>query len=142
MSLFPRSVHLACPIECHDLTVAFNVNERYTKKTIQQPTLGNNVSVPKWNTENCPENPYQKIAKARLLILRAGHCSGALRLMVKVREVMAMIEIDGWRRVRAKGGHRQYKHPLKKGRVTVSGHPSDDVHPKTLSSVLRQAGLK
>jgi predicted RNA binding protein YcfA (HicA-like mRNA interferase family) len=63
-------------------------------------------------------------------------------VQLKVREVMALIEQDGWQRVRAKGGHRQYKHPSKKGRVTVSGHPNDDVHPKTLSSVLKQAGLK
>jgi predicted RNA binding protein YcfA (HicA-like mRNA interferase family) len=61
---------------------------------------------------------------------------------MKVREVIALIEQDGWRRVRAKGGHRQYKHSSKKGRVTVSGHPSDELHPKTLSSVLKQAGLK
>ncbi|PYS52620.1 MAG: hypothetical protein DMG13_15625 [Acidobacteria bacterium] len=33
-------------------------------------------------------------------------------------------------------------HPTKRGRVTVSGHPNDDVHPKTLDSVLKQAGLK
>ena len=37
---------------------------------------------------------------------------------------------------------RQYKHPSRKGRVTISGHPNDDVHPKTLSSILKQASLK
>ena len=61
---------------------------------------------------------------------------------VKVREIVKVLERDGWRRVVSKGGHLQYKHPQKKGRVTVSGHPNDDIHPKTLSSILRQAGLK
>jgi predicted RNA binding protein YcfA (HicA-like mRNA interferase family) len=61
---------------------------------------------------------------------------------MKVRHIISMIEKDGWRRVHAKGGHRQYKHPLKKGRVTILGHENDDVHPKTLNSILKQAGLK
>ncbi|PYS37342.1 MAG: addiction module toxin, HicA family [Acidobacteria bacterium] len=61
---------------------------------------------------------------------------------MKVRQIISIIERDGWYRVDAKGGHRQYKHPLKKGRVTISGHSNDDVHPKTLNSILKQAGLK
>jgi len=52
---------------------------------------------------------------------------------MKVRELIALIEKDGWYLIPAKG-HRQYKHPFKKGRVTVSGHPHEDVHPKTLGS--------
>ncbi|MHB9078990.1 MAG: type II toxin-antitoxin system HicA family toxin [Pirellulaceae bacterium] len=44
--------------------------------------------------------------------------------------------------VHQKGSHRQYKHPVKSGRVTVAGHPVDDVAPGTLNSILRQAGLK
>jgi predicted RNA binding protein YcfA (HicA-like mRNA interferase family) len=61
---------------------------------------------------------------------------------VKVRDLMRLIESDGWRHVRTRGSHRQYKHPVKKGRVTVPGHGGDDVHPDTLKSVLIQAGLK
>jgi len=61
---------------------------------------------------------------------------------MKVREIVYLIERDGWTRVHAKGGHRQYKHPSKKGRVTIAGHSNDDVHPKTLNSILKQAGLK
>jgi predicted RNA binding protein YcfA (HicA-like mRNA interferase family) len=61
---------------------------------------------------------------------------------MKVREVVKQIERDGWRRVFSKGGHLQYKHPSRKGRVTVSGHPNDDLHPKTLRSILKQAGLE
>lgn len=53
-----------------------------------------------------------------------------------------MVEEDGWGLVRMRGSHRQFKHPVKPGLVTISGHPSDDVHPKTLKSVMIQAGLK
>jgi predicted RNA binding protein YcfA (HicA-like mRNA interferase family) len=41
-----------------------------------------------------------------------------------------------------RGSHRQYKHPVKKGRVTIAGHPGDELAPGTLNSVLKQAGLK
>jgi len=40
-----------------------------------------------------------------------------------------------------RGSHRQYKHPFKSGRVTIAGHPSDEVHPKTLRSILKQAQI-
>ena len=59
-----------------------------------------------------------------------------------VREVLRIIGDDGWILVAQKGSHRQYKHPSKPGRVTVAGHPKDDVAPGTLNSILRQAGLK
>lgn len=61
---------------------------------------------------------------------------------VKVNELIAMIEADGWFRVRQKGSHRQYHHPTKPGSVTMSGKSSIDVPPGTLNSVLKQAGLK
>ena len=61
---------------------------------------------------------------------------------MKIRDVIKLVEADGWVIVAQEGSHRQYKHPAKKGRVTVAGHPSVDVHPKTLSSILKQAGLK
>jgi predicted RNA binding protein YcfA (HicA-like mRNA interferase family) len=61
---------------------------------------------------------------------------------MKVREVIALVEADGWYLARTRGDHRQYKHPMKPGRVTVSGHRNDDVHPKTLNSILTQAGLR
>jgi predicted RNA binding protein YcfA (HicA-like mRNA interferase family) len=61
---------------------------------------------------------------------------------MKVRDVIKLIENDGWKYVRTRGGHRQYKHDVKKGRVTVPGHTGDDVLPDTLKSVLTQAGLK
>ncbi len=61
---------------------------------------------------------------------------------MKVGEVVKRLIRDGWYRVPCKGGHRQFKHPSKPGRVTVSGKPSDELPPGTLSSVLKQAGLK
>ena len=61
---------------------------------------------------------------------------------MKVRDVIKLIEQDGWHLVTTQGSHRQYKHSTKPGRVTISGHPRDDVHPKTLKSILTQAGLK
>ena len=52
-----------------------------------------------------------------------------------------MIEQDGWICDRMKGSHRHYDHPTKPGLVTIAGHPSVDLPPKTLKSILRQAGL-
>lgn len=60
----------------------------------------------------------------------------------KVREAIRLIERDGWFQVKSKGGHRQFKHEDKPGRVTISGKPSDDLAPGTLDSILKQAGLK
>jgi predicted RNA binding protein YcfA (HicA-like mRNA interferase family) len=53
-----------------------------------------------------------------------------------------MIEDDGWYQVATRGSHRQYKHPVKAGRVTIAGKPSDDLAPGTWASILKQAGLK
>jgi len=61
---------------------------------------------------------------------------------VKVREVLRLLEEDGWCLVRTRGSHRPYKHDQKPGLVTVVGKPSDELAPGTLNSVLKQAGLK
>jgi predicted RNA binding protein YcfA (HicA-like mRNA interferase family) len=61
---------------------------------------------------------------------------------MKVRDVIRLIERDGWFLVGTRGSHRQYKHPTKPGRVTVAGKPSDDMALGTLNSVLKQAQLK
>ncbi len=61
---------------------------------------------------------------------------------MKVKELIALIEANGWFQVRQKGSHRQFHHRSKSGTVTVSGKPSIDVPPGTLNSVLKQAGLK
>ena len=61
---------------------------------------------------------------------------------MKVRELISLIESDGWVLVRATGSHRQFHHPTKSGTVTIAGKPGTDVPPGTLNSVLKQAGLK
>ena len=61
---------------------------------------------------------------------------------MKVRDVLKLIENDGWYLARVRGSHRQFKHSSKPGLVTVAGHPSVDVPKGTLNSVLKQAGLK
>lgn len=61
---------------------------------------------------------------------------------MKVSELIKILKADGWFQERTKGDHRQFKHLIKKGLVTVSGKLSSDVKKGTLGSVLRQAGLK
>jgi predicted RNA binding protein YcfA (HicA-like mRNA interferase family) len=61
---------------------------------------------------------------------------------MKVKEIIKLIEKDGWILSRTKGSHRQFKHPTKTGLVTIAGHERDDLRPKTESSILKQAGLK
>jgi predicted RNA binding protein YcfA (HicA-like mRNA interferase family) len=62
---------------------------------------------------------------------------------MKVKEIIKMIENDGWYLIRQKGSHRQYKHPHKKGLVTISCHKlSDDIATGTLSSILKQSQIK
>ncbi len=61
---------------------------------------------------------------------------------MKVREVIRMLEDDGWQLVRTRGSHRQFRHPAKPGTVTVAGKASLDVPFDTFGSILKQAGLK
>ena len=61
---------------------------------------------------------------------------------MKVRDVIKRIEADGWYHTRTVGSHRHYQHATKPGKVTVAGHPSDEVPPGTLNNIWRQAGLK
>lgn len=63
-------------------------------------------------------------------------------LTMKVKDLILLIEADGWLQLRQRGSHRQFHHPTKPGTVTVSGKLSVDVPPGTLNSVLKQAGLK
>jgi predicted RNA binding protein YcfA (HicA-like mRNA interferase family) len=61
---------------------------------------------------------------------------------MKVREILRIIREDGWEQVRQRGSHRQFQHETKPGTVTVAGKPGDELHPRTVASILRQAGLK
>jgi predicted RNA binding protein YcfA (HicA-like mRNA interferase family) len=61
---------------------------------------------------------------------------------VKFREVIRVLEDDGWRLIAQRGSHRQYEHPSKQGKVTVAGKPNADVPKGTAANILRQAGLR
>jgi predicted RNA binding protein YcfA (HicA-like mRNA interferase family) len=62
--------------------------------------------------------------------------------MPKVRDAIRLIERDGWKLVRTRGSHRQFKHPSKRGTVTIAGNPGSDLARGTWQSILRQAGLE
>ena len=62
--------------------------------------------------------------------------------MLKVREIIKLLKQDGWYQVRMKGSHRQFKHPRKKGIVTIAGNLNDELAPGTLNSILRQAQIE
>ena len=67
---------------------------------------------------------------------------GYSRIAMKVREVIKLIEQDGWYLVATRGSHRQYKHPTKPGRVTIAGRPGHSLAPGTLNSIFKQAQLQ
>ncbi|MGE5097214.1 MAG: type II toxin-antitoxin system HicA family toxin [Betaproteobacteria bacterium] len=58
----------------------------------------------------------------------------------KVRDILKLLNDDGWFVVTTRGSHRQLKHPTKRGRVTVHGKPGDDIAAGTLNSILKQSG--
>lgn len=66
----------------------------------------------------------------------------AERPIVKVREVIRMLEQEGWRLVRQRGSHRQFKHPFRQGVVTIAGRGGADLPIGTLMSIFRQAGIR
>jgi predicted RNA binding protein YcfA (HicA-like mRNA interferase family) len=61
---------------------------------------------------------------------------------MKVKDIIRLLEGEGWFLIATRGSYRQYKHPVRPGRVTVAGKPSDDLAPGTLNSILKQSGLK
>ena len=61
---------------------------------------------------------------------------------MKVKEILKLIEQDGWFQAAQRENHRQFKHNTKSGRVTIAGKASDDLARGTLNSILKQAGLK
>lgn len=61
----------------------------------------------------------------------------------KVKEIIDVIEADGWFFNRQKGSHKQYKHPSKTGTVTVPDHgKNEELEHFLVNSILKQAGLK
>jgi predicted RNA binding protein YcfA (HicA-like mRNA interferase family) len=61
---------------------------------------------------------------------------------MKVRDLIKLIEGDGWYQAAQKGSRRPFKHLAKLGRVTIAGHPSQEMDIGSLKSILKQAGLK
>jgi predicted RNA binding protein YcfA (HicA-like mRNA interferase family) len=61
---------------------------------------------------------------------------------MKIRDIIKMLEEDGWYLARTRGSHQQYKHFAKPGLVTIAGRPGDDLATGTLNSIFKQAGLK
>lgn len=59
---------------------------------------------------------------------------------MKFREIEKIILDDGWQFKAAKGSHCHYIHPSKPGKVTIPKHPGD-LDPRTIKSILKQAGL-
>ena len=56
------------------------------------------------------------------------------------KEVVKILQDDGWYKVNVEGSHIQLKHPIKSGKVTVPNHR--EIKPGTLNSIMKQAGLK
>jgi len=59
------------------------------------------------------------------------------------RQIDKIVKADGWYRIKSNSGsHMQYKHPTKKGKVTIACHGSETIPPGTINRILKQAGLK
>lgn len=56
------------------------------------------------------------------------------------KQIIKKLKDDGWYEVGCDGDHHQFKHPTKKGRVTVT-HPKKDIPVGTLKSITKQAGI-
>lgn len=61
---------------------------------------------------------------------------------MKVRELIKLLEDNGWEQARMRGSHRQFRHSTKPGTITVAGKPGADIPPGTLSAILKHADLK
>jgi predicted RNA binding protein YcfA (HicA-like mRNA interferase family) len=59
---------------------------------------------------------------------------------LKVRDVLKRLNSEGWYQVEMEGSHRQFEHPTKPGKVTVAGHPSEDIAKGMFAKIRRQAG--
>jgi predicted RNA binding protein YcfA (HicA-like mRNA interferase family) len=61
---------------------------------------------------------------------------------LKVREVVRLLEQNGWVEMRSKGSHRHFKHPAHRFVITVPGQDGKELAPGTLNAILKMAGLK
>ncbi|MCY4622723.1 MAG: type II toxin-antitoxin system HicA family toxin [bacterium] len=60
---------------------------------------------------------------------------------VKVREAIRIVQREGWTLVDTRGSHRQFRHPVRPGKVTIPGSLAEVLHPKTWGTILKQAGI-
>ena len=61
---------------------------------------------------------------------------------MKVRDLIRLVEVEGWQHVRTTGSHRHFKHPSKRNVLTIPGHLGDDLPKGTLKSIWKAAGLE
>jgi predicted RNA binding protein YcfA (HicA-like mRNA interferase family) len=61
---------------------------------------------------------------------------------MKTRDILRMIQDEGWYQVAQRGSHRQFKHLTRPGKVTIAGHPSEEMDEGTRKSIFKQAGIK
>jgi predicted RNA binding protein YcfA (HicA-like mRNA interferase family) len=61
---------------------------------------------------------------------------------LKVREVIQLLEKRGWKEIRSRGSHRQFRHPEQPCVITVPGNEGKELAPGTLNAILKKAGLK
>jgi predicted RNA binding protein YcfA (HicA-like mRNA interferase family) len=61
---------------------------------------------------------------------------------MKTRDILRLVQEEGWYQVAQRGSHRQFKHPSKPGKVTIAGHPSAEMDEGTRKSIFKQAGIK
>ena len=91
----------------------------------------------------CYNNGYNdRPARQSYVRRRSGDQGGRLVRSMKVRELIRLLEQNGWVPLRTRGDHRQFTHPERSGVVTVSGNLGRDIPPGTLNAVLKAAGLK
>lgn len=64
-----------------------------------------------------------------------------MKKLYSSKEIIKMMKKDGWELVTVRGDHNQFKHPVKKGKVTVV-HPQERMAPKAIHAIFKQAGLK
>jgi predicted RNA binding protein YcfA (HicA-like mRNA interferase family) len=65
---------------------------------------------------------------------------GIIPSIMKVRDILKRLAEDGWTQVGQKGSHRQFAHSTKRGKVTVNGHPTDEITGRLLHWIFDQAG--
>ena len=56
------------------------------------------------------------------------------------REIIKLLEQDGWYLIGVRGDHHYFKHPTKKGKLTVQ-HPMKDIRKENVYEILKHAGL-